>query len=393
MFSELNSIDIAGWKDNPNVVAQIGRIIEKASWRKSVFEPILGKGADRGIRTYLVKNNQPYRPRLKSQLRGEGVVGNADFDTNYDNLEILSQTIYPKVVGNALKSPIKQYSAIEFIDFTKESVDSLTDWTQEKRDRNFITALSNDFTNAVVCDATNGYKDTTAHASVPQATATLKKGDICNVKALRRAIFMARSGINYQGKEAFPLKPIKSETITQSGLSIAHYSYIILLDTYQVNQLKNDVEWIEMQKYAGVRGDKNNLFSGLIGEVDGCLVIDMGVWTKMQSGFLNSEVSDSDFLANINAQNHTLLTPPSTYKGADTHTSIGALIGASALVIAGDNSVNFYIDDTQDAGRKIVCGADRLLAISKGRFEAEDGVLSPYSNTDFAVIGIFSAKE
>lgn len=392
MFSELNQIDIAGWKDNPNVSVEIGKVIEKASWKKSVFEPILGKGANRGIRSFSVKNNQPYRPRLKAQLRGEGVVGNADFDTNYDNLEILSQTIYPKVVGNALRSPIKQYSDIQMIDFVKEGVDSLTDWIQEKRDRNLITALSNDFTNCVVCKGIGGYYDTTAETSVTSAAKKIQKGDVCNVAALRRAIFMARSGINYQGKEAFPIKPIKSEVVSEGGISINHYSYLILLDSHAINQLKNDAEWIEMQRYAGVRGDKNRLFSGLVGEIDGCLVLDMGVWTKMQSGFLNSEVSDEDFMNNINPQNHTILTPPSSY--ADNQpVCIGALIGASALVIAGASNTSFYIDDTQDSGRKIVCGADKLMAISKGRFEAESGVLSPYSNTDFAVIGIFSSKE
>lgn len=392
MLNELNAIDIAGWKDNPNVSVEIGKVIERASWRKSIFDPIMGKGSDRGIRTYKVQNNQPYRPRLKTQLTGDGVVGNADFDTNYDNLEILSQTIYPKIVGNSLKSPIQQYSDIQMIDFVKESVDSLTFWLQEKRDRNIITALSNDMTNCVVCDGINGYKDTSTETSVKTASKKIKKGDVCNVKALRRAIFMARSGINYQGKESFPIKPIKSETITEGGISLTHYSYIILLDTYAINQLKNDVEWVEMQKYAGVRGEKNRLFNGLIGEIDGCLVIDMGVWTKVQSGFLNSEVSDEDFYKNINAQNHTILTPPSTYADSQP-VSIGALIGASAIVFAGGDTTSFYIDDAQDSGRKVVCGADKLLAISKGRFEAESGVLNPYSNTDFACIGIFSSKE
>lgn len=103
MLSELNSIDIAGWKDNPNVCVQLGNVIEKAVWKKSPFEPLMGKGENRGIRTYSVKNDQPYRPRLKAPLAGDGVIGNADFETNYDNLEILSQTIYPMVVGNSTK--------------------------------------------------------------------------------------------------------------------------------------------------------------------------------------------------------------------------------------------------------------------------------------------------
>lgn len=392
MLDALNQIDIAGWKDNPNVSVEIAKVIEKASWKQSPFESIMGQGSDRGVRTYKVANNQPYRPRLKAPLMGDGVKGNADLDTNLDNLEILSQTIYPCVRANSLVSPIKQYSDIMHINFIKEGIDSLTSWIREIRDRHLITALSNDFTNAVVCDGTNGFKDTTAETSVQNATKKIVKGDVCNVKALRRAIFMARSGLGFTGKATFPMKPIASETISEGGISIVHYSYLILLDTYAVNQLKNDVEWIEMQKYAGVRGDKNRLFSGLIGEIDGCLVVDMGVWTKMQAGFLNSEVPDSEFETNIDKQNFTTLTPPSSYADKQP-VCIGALIGASALIYAGAEKAGFYIDDTIDAGRKAKVGADLLMAVSKARFMAESDVLSPYSNTDYATIGIFCSKE
>ena len=388
-LNALNKINIADWKNNPNVAVNIGKIIEKASWKKSIWEPLVGGSQDRGIRTYKVSNTEPYRPRLKTQLTGDGVKGNADFETNFDNLEILSQTIYPEVIGNSLKSPIKYYSQVEQIDFIKEATDSLTDWLMDKRDRQFVTALSNDITNCVVCDA-QGFKDSTTKKDVASASKEIVAGDVCNVKALRRAIFMARAGKNYKGKDSFPIKPIRSNAHTEGGITFQNYSYIILLDTYQINQLKNDPEWQEMQK-SGVRGDKNNIFTGLIGLIDECPVIDMGVWTKTQSGFLNSEVSDEEFKANINSLNHKKITPPSVYANTQA-VSIGFLVGASALVMAGNDSVNFYIDDTQDAGRKTICGADRILAISKGKFE--DSLNSSiYSNTDYAVIGIFSSKE
>lgn len=390
-LSDLNKINLSDWKNDPSVGVNIGKVIEKASWKKSIWQPFVGAGNDRGIRTYKVQDDQPYRPRLKAQLTGSGVKGNADFDTNFDNLEILSQTVYPEVIGNALKSPIKQYSKIQQIDFIKEATDSLTDWIVDKRDRYFVTALSNDITNAVVCDQNDGFKDTSKETSVANASKKIVAGDVLNVKALRRAIFMARAGKNYKNKDAFPIKPIRSTQHTQGGITVQNYSYIILLDSYQINQLKNDPEWVAMQK-VGVRGDKNNLFTGLVGLIDECPVIDMGVWTKMQSGFLNSEISDADFKANIYAPNHKKLTPPSSYADAQP-VSIGFLIGASALVLVGNEQVNFYVSESEDAGRKIICGADRLLAVSKGRFESANGVLSVYDNSDFATIGIFSSKE
>ncbi|NDJ26364.1 structural protein [Campylobacter sp. MIT 12-8780] len=388
-LNELNKIDIAGWRDNPNVSTQIATAIEKASWKKSPFEAILGKGSDRGLRSYSVKNTQPYRPRLKAALTGAGVRGNADFETNLDQLEILSQTIYPEVIGNSLKSTIKQYQTIEQIDFVKEASDSLSDWIREKRDRALFASLANDLTNCVVCDSANGFKDTTNEASVSQASKKVTQDDVMNVKAIRQAILMARTGKNYQGKDAFPMKPIRSVSHTEGGISIENYSYIILLDSYAIDQLKRDPEWIAMQK-VGVRGDKNRLFTGLVGIIDECVVLDMGVSTPLQAGMLNSTISDEDFRANINEQNFSKIVPPSAYAG-NTPVSIGFLIGASALVMAGSDSVNFYIDDSQDAGRKTICGVDRLMAISKARFESHNDNLSVYADTDFAVIGLFSA--
>lgn len=391
MLNEFNNINLSGWKDNPNVSVEISRVIEKASWLKSPFEPFVGRGQDRGIRTYGVKNNQPFRPRLKAQLTGEGVAGNADFETNLDNLEILSQTIYPKVIGNSLKSEIKQYSAMEQVDFIKEAMDSLADWIADKRDRQFVSSLTNDLSNVVVCDAAQGFKDSSNCKDTRAAAKATVRGDYCNVRALRQAIFMARNGVSFQNKPAFPIKPLRSQSYTVGNVEIMNHSYIILLDSYQAIQLKNDPEWISMQK-VGVRGDKNNFFTGLIGLIDDCPVLDMGVWTPLQVGLLNSEVSDSQFYENIHGQNFSKLTPPSQYAGSQP-VSIGFLIGASALIMAGDDSVRFYIDDTQDLGRKIICGCDRLMAISKARFVPTNGFLSPYANQDFATIGIISSKE
>lgn len=394
MLSALNRIDIGSWAENPNVAIEIGRVIEKAYWYNSQWNYLLGNGSDKGIQAFKVDLKTPYRPRICSQLIGDGVKGNADFATNLDNLEILSQTVEPENVGNAMKSEIEVFSAIQNIDFIKIATQSLTDWLQQKRDRYLITALANDFTNCVVCDDANGFKDTSAKNSVKECTAEIKKGDIVNVKALRHAIFLARAGLKYDGSQAFPLKPIRSKLVKNDIVEIQHTSYIILLDTYGINQLRNDPEWISMQKSAGVRGDENRLFNGLVGMIDGCPVIDMGIWTKQNPGFLNSSVSDSDFKENINPHNFKTILPPSAYKGKDTDTCIGALIGASALLFVGNDTTKVYIDKREDLGRKTIVGIDKLMAISKARYEPHDVLANnPYANQDYATIGIFASKE
>lgn len=388
---EQNAITFDMFLTDKNIGVQIAKDIEFASWKKSQWEPFVGKGGDRGIRTFVIDSLEPYRPRLKTKLTGKGVQGNADFDTNYDELEILSQTIYPKIRGNAILSPIEQYSKMRAIDFRAEVTENLAEWVNDIRDRAFSTALINDFTNIVVADATNGFKDTSSEKSVQQATRKIAAGDVVNVKMLRQAIFMARTGLLYNGKEAFPIKPTRSEVVTEGGISFMNYSYIILLDSFGINQLKRDPEWQDMQKYAGDRGDKNRIFSGLAGIIDGCPVIDMGVWTKMQPGFLNSTIADSEFYENITKENFTKLTPPSSYAGSQP-VSLGALIGANALVMAGYDSAKFYTEKV-DAGRKIKCAVDRTMAIAKGRFSLEEGNLNVYSNQDYATIGLAYSKE
>lgn len=262
--------------NNPNIGIEIGKEIESMSWIKSPFEPLVGQGSDRGIRSYQIANKQPFRPRLKARLTGTGVQDNEEFQTNYDEMEILNQTIYPKISGNGLLSPVFHYSEMQFIDFEKEAKDSLATWMMDTRDKQFIAALTNDLTNCVVADATNGYKDTTAETSVKNASKKIQKGDTISVKAIRRAIFLARTGIDYKNREIFPLKPIRAQSMSNGGISTMHYSYIIMLDSYGIQQLKNDEEWRDMQKYAGERGPSNNLFMGLVGMIDGCPVLDFG---------------------------------------------------------------------------------------------------------------------
>ncbi|GAA7824068.1 hypothetical protein HpBT0262_09600 [Helicobacter pylori] len=182
MLEKLNNINFNNFSNNPNLGIEVGREIQNASWVKSPFFSITGTGADRGVRLFSVASQQPFRPRIKAQLTGSGVSGNTDFEANYDNLEILSQTIYPDAFGNSLRSKIKAYSELERIDFIKESVDSLTTWMNEERDKRIVASLTNDFTNYL-------YNPT------------------MSVATIRKAIFHARNGLKADNSKAFPIKP------------------------------------------------------------------------------------------------------------------------------------------------------------------------------------------
>ncbi len=80
-------------------------------------------------------------------------------------------------------------------------------------------------------------------------------------------------------------------------------------------------------------------------------------------------------------------------KSSQKQISIGCLIGASAVLLAGSKETRFYIDETVDAGRKSLVDVDCLLGVSKARYQSTDGVVTPYDNQDYAVIGLISNME
>ncbi len=381
MLEKLNNVNFNNISNNPNLGIEVGREIQNASWIKSPFFSITGTGSDRGVRLFSVASQQPFRPRIKAQLTGSGVSGNTDFEANYDNLEILSQTIYPDAFGNSLRSKIKAYSELERIDFIKESVDSLTAWMNEERDKRIVASLTNDFTNYLY-------------------SATM------NIATIRKAIFYARNGLKGDNSKAFPIKPIRATMQSVGNVVVQNTSYIILLDSYQANQLKADNEFKELRKlYAFAGEDKGMLYSGLLGVIDNCPVIDAGVWNKLNVGMPNSSVSDSDFSRYLNKANVSNIVTPTQLKEKlaqeklaqeklkSKEISIGCLIGASAVLLAGSKETRFYIDETVDAGRKSLVGVDCLLGVSKARYQSTDGVVTPYDNQDYAVIGLVSNME
>ncbi|RKV61837.1 DUF4043 family protein [Helicobacter pylori] len=377
MLESLNNINFNNISNNKNIGIEVGFEIQEASWVKSPFKSITGRGSDRGIRTYAVKNAQPYRPRLKAQLSGSGVSGNTDFEANYDRLEILSQTIYPEVFGNALPSQIMAYDEIERIDFIKEACDSLANWMNEERDKRIVASLTNDFTNYLY-------------------TPTM------SVSTIRKAIFLARNGLKENNSKAFPIKPIRADMVSVGDVVVQNTSYIIFLDSYQANQLKKDADFKELRKlYAFANEDKGVLYQGLLGVIDNCPVVDAGVWNKLNVGMPNSTISESEFKRYINKANANSIVSPGQLKEKiknkenkeNKEISIGCLIGASSVLLAGSETTNFYIDETKDAGRKSVVGVDCILGVSKAKYQSSDGVSTPYDNQDFAVIGLVSNME
>ncbi len=139
--------------------------------------------------------------------------------------------------------------------------------------------------------------------------------------------------------------------------------------------------------------------------IDNCPIIDAGVWNKLNVGMPNSTISEKEFSRYINKANANTIVSPAQLKAiikantayktllGSSEISVGCLIGASSVLLAGSEKTNFYIDETKDAGRKSVVGVDCILGVSKAKYQSSDGEITTYDNQDFAVIGLVSNME
>lgn len=385
-------INYDNWATDKSVAVEIGKEIETGYWKESKLEPLVGRSTNRGIRAYQRKDISPFRPRLKDKMRGSGVRGNTDFQDNYDKTEIFSQTIYPEVIGNSEKSEIQQYAQAKMIDFIKETQDGLTQWFAEATEKMIFASLVNDFTNVVVAGGSNGYRNNPANNTDVRAYCqTCRAGDILEVATLQRAIYMAKNGVKFDGSATFPIKPTAFSGTTEGGIQIKTEVYVIFLSSTAIEQLKKDPKWLKMQE-VGIRGDLNRVFTGFAGVIDSCVIVDMGEWSEFSTGLPSSGFDQNTFESFLtNADKTSVLGEYAGHNGNEN--LLGCLIGASAICYATNETVKFYIEPT-DAGRKTVVGGDKVLGISKAKYQTHETTsTSPYNNQDFGVIGIVSSKE
>ncbi|ECL2360743.1 DUF4043 family protein [Campylobacter jejuni] len=392
---------LSRWAEDPLVSVDIANEIEKGYFRDNRFLILAGQKKSRGIITRVLTDLSPYREKMKTGLTGKGVTGNTNFDANRDSLNFLTYQIEPVLKANSIQSENLVYEKTRGIDFIREATDSLQDWMNDLVQKMMSATLVNNFTNVVLADGANGYKAAATKETkvTDYAKTNLKKGDVLSVKTIKRAISMAKNGQTYDGTPGFVVKPLEVKVMNEGGFEYKDEVYVLFINSLQAEQLKNDPEWKECQKM-DKRGDTNRLFTGSIGAIENCIVIEMSEWLNDNViGLPSSDFNQGDFEEYV--QNATPMELEN-YKGTNTHSCIGVLIGAGALAFGSNVRPEVYIND-EDSKRKVSVGIDKIIAISKTRYDmfgsygsiggAKNSKTSPLNGKDFSVIGILSAKE
>lgn len=139
-------------------------------------------------------------------------------------------------------------------------------------------------------------------------------------------------------------------------------TYVMVIDPYQARDLRKDTKWLEAQKHANIRGEKNPIFSGAMGIYEGVVI-------------------------------HEHLRVPRTQTGNGSGTSqvwVGhaLFLGQQAAIFA-EGAAPRWDEETFDYGNQYGVSIDRMFGLKKSQFTYEATDTAP---TDFGVINVLTSS-
>ena len=200
---------------------------------------------------------------LQMNLAGAGVTANTTLAGAEDELTLYEQNVTVAQVRNAVvrydaddqKSPYEVFPMIK---------NALVQWYSDYQDNKLITVLSASATAGEFLSAASAGTEVAITASDKLTCALISK-------AKRTAL-----------KHAPKVKPLKIDGADK---------YIMLVSPEAARDLKTDSVWLAAQEYANVRGSKNPIFSGVLGEYDGVVLYEYERVSITTTGASSANVS------------------------------------------------------------------------------------------------------
>lgn len=355
----------------------IAKDVTTAMVEDSIFNQFIGTGANAPIKTQDETGNLEGMAtiRLRGNIRSGGVKGNADFDTNRGKLINLYQKVVLDTYGNSVESGenIKILNQAKFINFRDDAKDGLTEGETDKFDRIVLSKASD----ACTCIVPEGH---VGDVNTNNMVAT----DVATVAGVQRVIAQAKSAKDEAGNPKPKITPFKTiVTEDTHGVKIKRKIFIMFIGEATAYNLKQDPEWEEKQKAASDIGLGSPIFTGQLGVIDDCVLIDIGTVSDEYAGIYTS--ADTGF----DGQDFSI------YAGAaGIKTEINILMGATAMVMPMDDGYNYY-EEKYDMDRKARVGVDRNMGIEKAKFvgKTAEEQASPYHNKDFGVIAYVASAQ
>ena len=182
---------------------------------------------------------------LMMNLTGSGVEGNRQkLSGAEDTLNIYDFTVQTQLVRNAVSRFEADDQKSQF-DMLKEIKVVLKQWLSDWLDNKLISKLSYNPSNGEVL-----------YASAAGTQSSITANDKLTTTIISRA---KRKAMMHAPK----VQPIKVDGMDK---------YIMLVHPWAARDLKDDPKWLAAQQNANVRGSKNPIFTGSLGEYDGVIL-------------------------------------------------------------------------------------------------------------------------
>lgn len=182
---------------------------------------------------------------LMMNLTGSGVEGNRQkLSGAEDTLNIYDFTVQTQLVRNAVSRFEADDQRSQF-DMLKEIKVVLKQWLSDWLDNKLISKLSYNPSNGEVL-----------YASAAGTQSSITANDKLTTTIISRA---KRKAMMHAPK----VQPIKVDGMDK---------YIMLVHPWAARDLKDDPKWLAAQQNANIRGSKNPIFTGALGEYDGVIL-------------------------------------------------------------------------------------------------------------------------
>lgn len=181
---------------------------------------------------------------LMMNLNGPGVEGNQKLSGAEDTLNIYDFTVQTKLIRNAVSRYEADDQKTQY-DMLKEIKGALKQWLADWLDNKLINKLSYNPSSGEVL-----------YASAAGTQSSITANDKLTTTIISRA---KRKAMMHAPK----VQPIKVDGMDK---------YIMLVHPWAARDLKDDPKWLAAQQNANVRGSKNPIFTGSLGEYDGVIL-------------------------------------------------------------------------------------------------------------------------
>jgi N4-gp56 family major capsid protein len=214
------------------------------------FKKFMSEGSDSVItmKTDLkTKKGNSITIPLLMKLQGTGIAGDATLEGNEEALTYYDMEVTVGQRRHAVRSEGSEEEQKSQLDFRKNAKSALKIWMQELIDGSIFSALCS-------APSPNRLLLPTGCSAVSDITASGK----LTTTMIRLAKLRA--------KMATPkIRPVRVD---------GKEYYILLVNPYAADDLKQDATWLQSQREAGIRGKENPIFSGALGVYDGVILHD-----------------------------------------------------------------------------------------------------------------------